>query len=423
MKSFAPLVLTLVLAAPFAQAQNWPQFRGANSQGVSEETGFPTSWSETENIAWKAEWPGNGHSSPIIWGDKLFLTSYSGYGVWIEDPGDPADLVRHLLCFDKNSGQLLWKKDIANQSPSVRPYEKAMIHAGYAAHTPVTDGEAIFCYFANHGTVAFDLDGNQLWQTEPHESFVPSSYGSGGSPVLFENLVITNASMEVEALIAYDKSSGEEVWRIEQFKQSYASPVLVKSGPEATMVINAGGYAWAFDPRTGEVRWKYENGRGGYNVPVALYEGGDSVIITSPNGGKPPIAALPIENSGIVKEATWAAKGRESATGSGMLRNGLVYNFDWLMTCHRADTGEQLWEERIKEVGGGNHGSMFATGDLIYLTDTDARTLIFKASPEFEIVGSARIQDADRTFIYASMAGSEGKLYLRTQNFLYCIGE
>ena len=393
-------VSVLFLLPCLGFAENWPQFRGPNAQGVASETNFPTEWSDTTNVKWKIQPPGQGFSSPIIWGDKLFITSYSGYGERIEDPGDPADLVRHLICIDKNSGETLWKRDVPNRG-NVRPYEKAMTNVGYAAHTPVTDGERVYCFFATHGVAVFDMDGNPLWDAGPYE-FIPSSYGSAASPVVFENLLIVNASMEEELVIAFDKASGREVWRLPNIKASYTTPVLAGK----VMIVSGHQRAWAFDPKTGELKWEFHNKRNGYIVPVALYDGGDEVYIHG--SGDHALAAVLVNSSGTVEAPRWAAKPRTSPMASGVLHDGHIYSFDWLFNSIRASDGEVLDEQKFArppgtrfDVGGRIRSSMLLAGDVVYMTDSGGKTVLFRGTTDIEVIAMNRFE-SEQTKVHSA---------------------
>ena len=205
--------VTICLRGTTASADNWPQFRGANSQGRSNETNLPSEWSDSKNILWKVK-AGRGTSSPVIWGSKLFITGFSGYGESKEAPGKQESLTRHLVCFDRDSGRLLWKKDLPNRG-EVRRHNDTILSHGFASHTPVTDGKAIYCWFATDGAVAFDMNGNQLWRSEPYP-IRTNIFGSGASPVLFEDLLICNADLKDHRFLAFDKETGKEVWRREK---------------------------------------------------------------------------------------------------------------------------------------------------------------------------------------------------------------
>ena len=158
------VLVMLACSIPCAIAADWPRFRGPNGSAVSEETGLPLTWSDTENIAWKAELPGPGSSSPIVSGDRVFVTCYSGYGVERSSSGDQEKLKRHLVCLSLRNGKVLWQKSVPATLPEDR-YGGQLSEHGYATHTPAADGQRVFVFFGKSGVLAFDWEGNQLWQT------------------------------------------------------------------------------------------------------------------------------------------------------------------------------------------------------------------------------------------------------------------
>ena len=182
----------LLLNSTTVTAEDWARFRGPNGAGVHATSTAPLEWSETENLKWSVDLPGLGSSCPIVVGDKVLLTSYTGYGVDKENPGDVSELKRHLLCFDKNSGKELWRSTVDSTNDE-DPYQGFIQDHGYASGTPVSDGEHIFVFFGKTGMVAFDMDGKQKWVTPLGTNSDPAKWGGGASPVLYKDTVIVNA--------------------------------------------------------------------------------------------------------------------------------------------------------------------------------------------------------------------------------------
>jgi outer membrane protein assembly factor BamB len=193
------VVVTLGLLAAPAGAADWPQFRGPGGLGIAPDTGLPTTWSATENVLWKTDLPGPGASSPIAVANKIFLTCYSGYGLPDQRSGDMKDLKRHLVCLDRASGKVLWTQDVPHEG-SENSYQGYQALHGYASGTPASDGKAVYVFFGKAGVFAFDLAGKQLWKVSVGER--THNWGSGTSPVLFKDLVLVNASVESNALVA-----------------------------------------------------------------------------------------------------------------------------------------------------------------------------------------------------------------------------
>ena len=226
-------MLAIVAAAVFVFSSiglggaDWPQFRGPGGAGVSAETGLPLRWSDSDGVVWKAKLPGYGASSPIIVDGRVYLTCYSGYGVGRGSGGSQDNLRLHVVCLDAKSGKITWDKSIAPKLPEARYSGIGIPNHGYASSTPVTDGTSVFAFFGKSGVVAFDIHGKQLWRSDVDPNPKTHMFGSGSSLILYENLVIVPASVECEALIAYDKETGKEVFRerLSSAGSLYASPV------------------------------------------------------------------------------------------------------------------------------------------------------------------------------------------------------
>ena len=189
------VLVSTFLAGAFASSvfrENWPGYRGPRGSGISSEAGVPLSWSETENLVWKTELPGPGSSSPIVWGDRVFVTAYSGYGDDSSD-GDLLTLDRHLLCLSVTDGTIIWQKKFPAPLPE-DTYEGFISEHGYASHTPVTDGENIYAFFGKGGLIAFDFEGNELWKKDLGSRLSSKGWGSSSSPILHGDSVIVNAN-------------------------------------------------------------------------------------------------------------------------------------------------------------------------------------------------------------------------------------
>jgi len=231
-------------------AADWPQFRGPDGLGASDEKNLPVTWSDEQNLLWKIEMPGSGSSSPITLGEKIFVTCYSGYLTDRRNPGNIEDLLLHVVCLNRNDGKIAWEKQITpkpGQGTRVRDH-------GYSAPTPATDGKSLFVFFGKTGVLAFDLDGNQLWQADVGSR--TSGWGCGTSPVLYKDLVIVNASVESRSLVALDKKTGKEVWRAPGMNSSWNTPHLVEiADNKQELVVSVKGSILGFDPQTGDQLW------------------------------------------------------------------------------------------------------------------------------------------------------------------------
>ncbi|MBI2948640.1 MAG: PQQ-like beta-propeller repeat protein, partial [Verrucomicrobia bacterium] len=246
----ATATLASVFHQPLAQASEWRQFRGPDGQGVSRSQKLPTSWTTDGDLAWKAPLPGPGGSSPIVWGDRIFVTCYSGYAIPGIQGGDISELKRHVLCLNRADGKQLWTRDV----PAAQPEQAKVRDHGYASSTPAADADRLYVFFGKSGVFALGHDGRQLWRTDVGSNV--HGWGSASSPVLYKDLVIINAGVESESLVALNKQTGKEVWRAGGIKESWNTPILVPvAGGKTELVVAIMGKVLGFDPDTGERLW------------------------------------------------------------------------------------------------------------------------------------------------------------------------
>jgi outer membrane protein assembly factor BamB len=412
-------LLVLFGAQTAVAAESWMQFRGPGGQGVSAETGLPTSWSSTSNIAWKTELPGAGTSSPILVGDKIYLTAYSGYNVPGES-GDMGDLKRHLVCLERKSGKLLWTKDIAAKLPE---QDRIRDEHGYASSTPVSDGKQIYCFFGKSGVFAFDLAGKQLWQADVGSGL--NGWGSAASPVLFDDLVIVNASVESESLVALHKNSGKEAWRVRRINESWNTPVLGKTKDGKTELLLAKmGQVLGLDPKTGEQLWSCETKIPWYMVPSTVVEGGVSYWI----GGRSGAAfAVRLGGRGDVSSThrVWTGT-TNSNVPSPLVHQGHMYwvsDSQGIMYCADAATGDIVYQERLPRANTLYSSPILADGK-IYIVDRSGKTFVVAASPEFQLLGTNDLRsDDERSIFHAAPVVADGRLLIRSNKYLYCLDE
>ncbi|NQU19896.1 MAG: PQQ-binding-like beta-propeller repeat protein, partial [Candidatus Nealsonbacteria bacterium] len=267
-------LIVAVLSVVLFSGADWFRFRGSDTSGVSGETALPTTWSETENIVWKTPLPGFGSSSPIVLGENIFLTAYSGYGFDSDEPGDQKDLKLHVLCIDRTTGKILWDKTAETRLPETE-YDGGYVRLhGYASATPVTDGKAVYTFFGRSGVQAYSLDGELLWEASVGDGLDKRGWGSGASPILAADLVIVNASIESESLVALNKTTGKEVWRAEGIVDSWSTPALVDL-PDAKqeLVVSMHSKVRGYDPATGKQLWECASVED-YVVPAVVVDRG-----------------------------------------------------------------------------------------------------------------------------------------------------
>lgn len=419
--------LLLLLFVPAALAADWPRFRGPLGQGTSEEQGLPTRWSDKENIVWRTELPGPGTSSPIVVGQTIYLTSYSGYGLDASNPGDKSNLMRHVVALDRATGAVKWQKQFAPLRTESTYSPGNDSRHGYASSTPASDGEKLFVFFGASGVYCLDLaDGAEVWHAEVGSGV--HHWGSGNSPVLYDNLVIVNASIESDSLIALDKKTGSEVWRARGVKGSRNTPILVKlEGGSELVVSTAGnpeGRIVAFDPKTGEELWRCRGiPDGGYVIPSLVAHDG---VIYAIGGRSNTALAVRAGGRGDVTEShgLWRTN-KGSNVSSPIYHEGHLYwvhESKGVAYCLDAKTGETVFAERLEPRPDLVYSSITAADGKLYAVSQYNGTFVLAAKPKFELLAHNRLGD-DKSRANASLAVHAGQLLLRNDQYIYCIGE
>lgn len=412
-------LVALFLAAAAARGDEWQQFRGPDGQGVSKEKGLPVEWSAEKNIAWKTKLPGAGASSPVTAGNSLFVTCYSGYGMEVKDPGDMKKLRRHLVRIDRTDGKILWTKDFEPVLPE-HNYQGEGAYHGYAASTPIVEGDRIYVFFGKSGVFCFDLDGNIQWQTPVGKN--TSGWGSGTSPVVHKDLVIVNASVESGAMVALDKATGKEKWRTPKIGSSWNTPILASNGDKETeLVVSVQGRVVSIEPESGKERWWADFAKS-YICPSVVSNG--DVIYAIGAGSQS--AAIRTGGSGDVNAShvLWR-QNRGSNAGSPIYRDGHLYwasESGGVLHCQNVADGKSVYSERLKPDAGRIWASpVYADGKLYYVSQFNG-VFVVAAGPKFAVLAHNVIAD-DKSRSNASLAVSNGQLFLRNDAYLYCIGK
>lgn len=343
-----------VLFAGHAPAADWPRFRGPNGDGLSPDSApAPVEWSETKNLKWKTALPGPGLSSPIIVGDRVFITCYSGYGDGKHPEAAEKDLKRHLLCLDRKTGETIWSTSVDPVLPE-EPFRGMNVETGYAAHTPVCDGERVFAFFGKTGVFAFDMEGRQLWQTSVGTENDHAGRGTAASPILYKNLVIVPASIESHRLTALDKETGKVVWSKEAngFDSTWSTPILVDlPDGRQELVMSVPYEIWGFDPDTGKLLWFCESTDSESVCSSAIAHDGVVYVIEGRGGGAIAVRA---GGEGDVTKTHVLWKGRvRGRIGTPVYYEGRIYSVGGgIANCIDAATGKEVYQARVKRSGG-----------------------------------------------------------------------
>jgi outer membrane protein assembly factor BamB len=413
--------LVLVLPGATAVAADWPGFRGPGGSGVSGEKGLPTKWSDTENLAWKTALAGPGSSSPVVWGDRVFVTCYTGYGVPGEEGGAQKDLKRHLLCLDRKKGTVLWEKKVDATLPESRYSGPYITLHGYASSTPVTDGERVYVFFGKSGVHAFDFKGNELWQKSVGTR--TDGWGSGSSPVLYKDLVIVNAGVESGSVVALDKRDGTQKWKAGGTGRTWNSPVLVDAkGGKQELVVRGRQSLLGLDPDTGKKLWHCDGFNDSYVCPTAVAK--DSVVYSLGGRFQGTAVAVKAGGKGDVTEThqVWSRNLGGSICSPAVHGDHLYWVADnGTAQCVAIKDGKKAYSQRLR-----NSGTLYASITIadgkIYAVSRTRGTFVLAARPKFEQFGHNTFA-GDKSVFNACPAVSDGQLFLRSDKYLYCIGK
>lgn len=419
--AFTTLVISTTVCAQSTRRsqspsdENWPTFRGPTGQGDSSAKTTPLTWSTTENIAWKIPMPGPGASSPVVFGDHIYVTAYSGFFVPDNPGGTQEDLKRHLLCLDRKSGKEVWQKIV----PAKLPEEERIRDHGFAANTPTADKDRVYSFFGKTGVMAFSHDGEELWTADVGSK--THGWGTSASPTLYKDLLFINASVESESLVALNKNTGKEVWRAGNIKEAWNTPQVVANvDGKPELIIATQGSIQAFDPDSGEQLWTCATDITWYMVPSVVSHDGIVYCL----GGRSGVASLAVKTGGrgdVTKTHRLWTSFKGSNVTSPVFHGGHLYWMNdnlGIAYCAKAETGEVVYEQRMNRSGQVYASALLANGRVYYLT-REGRTFVVAAKPEFEQLAANDLND--RSLFNGSFAVDGSRLLVRSDKFLYAI--
>jgi outer membrane protein assembly factor BamB len=404
------LVLLSGVSAPAVAIADWPRFRGPDGSATSTDTDVPTEWSDKKNLKWVRELPGQGFSSPIVVGDIVFVTCYTG------GASDLANLKRYLVAVDRRKGDILWSKTVPAVLPEFRE-GGGFSHHGYASHTPASDGERVYVLFGSTGVLAFDLKGKQLWQqsvgTERNARF-----GSASSPILYKDLVIVTAGCESESIRAFDKKTGKEVWKAQarSLAECYSTPLIVQNKDGADEVVISVPYeVWALNPANGKLKWYAETAVDGSACTSLVAGDGVVYAIGGRTGGR---TAVKIGGKDDVTKTNvlWSKRGGPYVPSPVLHKDYLYWADKGFVTRVDAKTGEEAGRERL---GGAFYASLVAVKDRLYAVSRFDGAYVLETTPKMKQI--ARNKLGDSSDFSGSPAVSDGQLFIRSDKYLYCI--
>jgi outer membrane protein assembly factor BamB len=431
------------LPAASSPAGSWPSFRGAQASGVAEGQNLPDRWDgkKGENILWRTPIPGLAHSSPVVWGERIFVTSAIStnknatfrpgqYG----DGDASSDRSRHrwmIYAIDKRDGKILWER-VAFEG---EPLDKRHIKSTYASATPATDGRIVVASFGSQGIYAYDVDGRFLWKVDlgrldlgAYE--IPTfEWGPASSPIIWAGLVILQCDTQADSfLLALNAETGEIAWKTERDElPSWGTPTIAmtSSGPE--LVTNAANFIRGYDPRTGTELWRL-GGSSKITAPTPIFADGLFVVAS----GRAPEGPLFVVRSGVRGDVTlrsgntsseavvWSRRSRGPYMPTPLIYDGLLYvlNNNGVFDAYDLRTGDEIYRRRLPEIGSGFSASPVAADHRIYLSNEDGEIVVVAAGREFKHIATNRMGE----LLMATPALSEGVMYVRSSQSLFAVG-
>ncbi|HEY6167464.1 MAG TPA: PQQ-binding-like beta-propeller repeat protein [Verrucomicrobiae bacterium] len=416
MKQLFAIAALLIAASQFAAAENWPGWRGPRGDGTSLEKNVPLKWSATENIVWKTEIPGLGHASPIVWEDRVFTVTCV-----------PETEERALLCLDRKSGKILWRQTVTKS-----PLEKKHKLNSHASSTPATDGKLVYVAFLDVQEMvvaAYDFSGRQQWLVRPGK--FKSVHGFCSSPVLWKDKVIVNGDHDGDSWIAaLDRQTGKTLWKTPRpnHTRSYCAPIIRTLSGRDQMILSGDKSVTSYDPDTGKLHWYLHGPTEQYVASLVYNEKADLLFMTA---GFPQHHLLGLRHTGkgdlgdIYHQAEFThpqvawhqTKASMVSYVPSPISQGdyfLVVSDSGMLNCLEAKSGELAWQEKI----GSTHASLISANGLVYAINDAGVTTVVKPGKTFDAVATSDLGEG----VFASPAISDGQLFVRGNNHLYCIG-
>ncbi len=438
------------LFVAYAHAENWSQFRGAELNGVVKEAKLPLDWGPDKHVVWKIDLPGVGWSQPIVWGDKIFLTTaesdqqakpnaqnkgpgLAGYadfltrGAVVIPPPNVAYKWK-VMCLDAATGQTVWEKVAREGRPTITTHANNT----YASETPVTDGERVIAYFGMAGVYCFDLAGNPLWTRDLGTHRMQFGWGTGSSPMLYGDCVYVQCDNDEKSfLVALDKKTGQDVWRVDRDEKSnWATPYIWRNKLRTELVTAGGNQMRSYDPKSGELLWSMNGSGRTATTPVGDAEllfvdsydrltgqGGSMAAVRPGGSGDISIPAKQASSDRIA----WSVFIKGGRLASPALCQGFVYTVEQgggFIHCLDAKTGAEHYRKRLPDAAGLT-SSPIVVGDKIYCTDQNCKTFVIQAGNDLQVVATNDLGE----FCWSSAAIAGDKLLIRTVDHLFAVGQ
>ena len=440
-------LLLIVLIAGFAlsaRAQNWPSFRGANASGVADGKPTATSWDATKgtNILWKTPIPGLAHASPVVWGDKVFVTTavsskggeYFRHGLYgdVDMDKDTSPHTWHVYAIDKRTGKIIWDRIAHEGVPKIKRHIKST----HASSTPATDGNYVVAFFGSEGLFCYDLKGKLIWKKDlgllDTGWFYDPDYqwGTASSPIIYKNMVIVQCDVQKNSFIAaYDLKDGKQLWMTPREEiPSWGTPTIYEGPARVELITNATRAVRAYDPMTGKELWRLV---GNPEVTATTPITGHGLIFIC-NSYRPnqPIYAIRAGATGDIslkpnettnQHVAWSMQRGGTYMPSPLIYGEYLYTCanQGVMACYNPKTGERLYQQRIGDKGGSYSASPVAADGKIYLSSEDGEIFVVKAGAKYELLATNQMGEV----LMATPAISDGMIFVRGRNNVFAIAD
>lgn len=434
---FSCLFLCLLTLVPAETGDSsgafWPQWRGPHGIGVSPSANPPVRWSEDENVRWKVAVPGKGHSSPIVWGDLVFVTTSvpvpgteepvrvdESLPEWRRGGNTPsADIAYQLIAFDRQSGQVRWQKT----ARVARPHEGTHQDGSWASPSPIADSERVYAFFGSGGLYAFDFDGTPVWETDLGDMSIKMAFGEGSSPAIFDDTLVVNWDHEGQSfIVALEARTGREVWRRDRDEAtSWATPLVVEQGGKAQVITSATSRIRSYALDSGQLLWEM-GGMTANTIPTPVFE--DGVVFATSGFRGNALLAIDLQKATRDPEnvVLWRYDRDTPYVPSPLVYQGHLYflkSNNAILSCLDAKTGGVNYGPVRVEGIDGVYASPVGAAGRVYIVGRNGTSVVLKNGPTYEVLST---NELDEKFD-ASPALVEGSIFLRGHGHLYCLAE
>ncbi len=435
-------ILSVLMATP--RGTEWPSFRGPQATGISEGQNLPDRWngSTGENIKWKVPIPGLAHSSPVVWGDRIYVTSAISsqgdatfkHGLFGEGDASTDQSVQKWMvyCLEKRTGKVLWER-IAYQGV---PKEKRHVKNTYASSTAATDGKHVVAFFGSQGLYCFDMDGKLIWKRELGILNVGAydapeyEWGTASSPIIYKNKVIVQCDTSKEDfLLAVDINSGSTLWKADRDElPSWGTPNVYQGAIRVEIVTNGSNFIRGYDPETGKELWRL-GGSSQITAPTPIFFE-DLIVVCSGRRPEAPIFVIRAGASGDItlpsgstssKNIVWSLRQRGPYMPTPLIYESNLYvlSNQGILDCYKLRSGKELYRQRIEHQGGGFSSSPVAADGRLYLSSEDGDIFVIRSGPEFRLLGKNPMGER----LMATPALSGGRMFVRGEKHLFAVGQ